>query len=192
MGNFTWEICQKNIQNEGWFETTCKLKKHKDMSVQNTTMPVETKIGDGTLVSLISDAQKILGLIMCYPLEIRSAILKYNSTENNENLLNQINPIYKTLAKNNDSEAFYSGFYSSIVAYPSSYFINLPHPCCSLLATKLAHKVFALYKRPTHKETTQPPVITEKEMDDLQYLAGYVVIKKFIQKIQSGKDYNKI
>ena len=58
------------------------------------------------------------------------------------------------------------------------------------MATKLADKVFYCFKHPKQPAITEnSPELTEKEMDALQYLAGYV-IKKFINKAQHGKNYN--
>ena len=54
------------------------------------------------------------------------------------------------------------------------YFCSLDFPMCTLLATKLADKILAHYSRPADYKTVVKP-LTERDMQALQYLSGYVI-----------------
>ena len=100
-----------------------------------------------------------------------------------ETLLNAVQDIYKKLVRSSDGEKFYSTFYSQIVLTASTNFPNLEEPLCTLLATKLADKLF-YYKKPQQLPSNKPSPVTEKEMGGLQYLSGYVV-RKFLKKAKN-------
>ena len=54
------------------------------------------------------------------------------------------------------------------------YFDSLDFPMCTLVATRLGDKILAHYNLPLKYEPVVKPV-TERDMDALQYLSGYVI-----------------
>ena len=101
-------------------------------------------------------------------------------TENiniSENLLETINIAYNKLTTTNDGEAFYSLFYSTVILKSSTYLSPLESPYSTLLAQKLADRIFYHYKQPQEQSVTKSIPINDKEIGALQYLAGYVVKK---------------
>ena len=70
----------------------------------------------------------------------------------------------------------------------STYPCPLESPYSTLLAQKLANKIFYLCKQPKKQSITKSIHINDREIDALQYLAGYVV-EKIKLKSFSGKDY---
>ena len=93
------------------------------------------------------------------------------------NLLETINIAYNKLTTTNDGEAFYSLFYSTVILKSSTYLSPLESPYSTLLAQKLADKIFYHYKQPQEQSVTKSTPINDKEIGALQYLAGYVVKK---------------
>ena len=72
----------------------------------------------------------------------------------------------------------------------STYFFPLERAYSSLLAQKLADKIFYHYKQPKEQNIPKSTPINDEEIDALQYLAGYVVKTESIKlKALSGKDY---
>ena len=65
-----------------------------------------------------------------------------------ENLLEIINIAYNKLTTANDAEAFYSLFYSTAILKSSICLSPLESPYSTLLAQKLADKIFHHYKQP--------------------------------------------
>ena len=54
------------------------------------------------------------------------------------------------------------------------YFNSLDFSMCTLLAARLTDKILAHYSRPADYETVTKP-LTERDMQALQYLSGYVI-----------------
>ena len=90
------------------------------------------------------------------------------------------------MLKTKDGDGFYSSFYSIIVLNASNYLPELGRPASTLLAQKLADKLFNHFKHPKEIAGVEVPPVTEKEIGGLQYLAGYVV-KKMLKKICKEK-----
>ena len=64
---------------------------------------------------------------------------------------------------------------------------ELERPASTLLAQKLADKLFNHFKLPKEIADVEVPPVTDKEIGGLQYLAGYVV-KKMLKKNMQGKN----
>ena len=167
------------------------MTRHSNSKHQLKSRDTDVEFNEMTtsvLISLAEDSQQSLSVDECYTQEIRNKLKEYEFVLT-ESLLFKVMGIYKALKKTCSGENFYSNFYSSIVIDAESYFPGLVKPLCTLFATKLADKIFNFFNRPPLQvSATQPPTITEKEMDGLQYLAGYVV-RKFLKKAKNHSNY---
>ena len=121
----------------------------------------------------------------CFTTHLHEEIANFTSNPS-EDLLQMLNQIYNALLKTKDGDGFYSSFYSIVVLNASKYLPELERPTSTLLAQKLADKLFNHFKPKEIPDVDIPPV-TEKEMGGLQYLAGYVV-KKMLKKAMLGKN----
>ena len=130
------------------------------------------------------DTQKSLSENECFTTHLREEIANFTSNPS-EDLLQILNQIYNALLKTKDGDGFYSSFYSIVVLNASKYLPELERRASTLLAQKLADKLFNHFKPKEIPDVEIPPA-TEKEMGGLQYLAGYVV-KKILKKTMLGK-----
>ena len=146
----------------------------------------EKEVDVQTLTNLVNEAKEAFSSNMCYPVELRENISKYTFLPS-KTIISEVSTIMKKLQKSRDGEIFYASFYSNIVLYAEKHFLNLQKPACTLLATKVADKIFSFCKNPPQFPHKAPPKITEKEMGRLQYLAGYVVHK--LKKVKSTPNY---
>ena len=102
----------------------------------------------------------------------------YNFRDTDNQLLLAIKKIQENYIKNCDADEYYSVFYTDIVISYSSYFKGLRLQLCTLFATRLVDKKLHFSHRQhnlTKISHTNP--ISERELNGLQYLAGYVVFK---------------
>ena len=143
------------------------------------------KLDITTIKTLLMDTQKSLSENECFTTHLREEIANFTSNPS-EDLLQILNQIYNALLKTKDGDGFYSSFYSIVVLNASKYLPELERPASTLLAQKLADKLFNHFKPKEIPDVEIPPV-TEKEMGGLQYLAGYVV-KKILKKTMLGKN----
>ena len=165
--------------------------KHNDSdAVKTNSSSSHVDLSDETLKILILETKQAIYDNKCYPLEIRETIFKSN-VEVNDNLLKEIQKIYKQLSCSSNAEHFYSSYFSTIVIFAELYFVNLQKPMSTLLATKLADKILFHFKKPQEVAITTPLPITEKEMGGLKYLSGYV-IRKFLKQAKNSKHYTSI
>ena len=140
-----------------------------------------------TLKILINEALTALKSNRCYLEELRETLSKYNISISNS-LHNEIKNIYHKLESTGDAEAFFASYYSIIVLFADTYFLNLEKHLCTLLATKTGDKIFCYFKTPSQFPHEAPTPISEKEMNGLQYLAGYVV-KRFLRRAKNSRKY---
>ena len=69
-------------------------------------------------------------------------------------------------------------YYSDMVIGYSSYFKEFKPQLCTLVATCVADKALHfLHKEPNSKKVSHTKLISKREHNGLQYLAGYVVFK---------------
>ncbi len=129
-----------------------------------------------------------------YPNNIRSLFQQFSFTDQNDALLKTLVKLYDSLCQNSDAEKFYSSYYASVVVTAEFYFPPLPRPACTILATTLGDKVLAYYSKPDQKQVSNVKPITCKEMDGLQYLAGYVLhaMSRKMHKQKSKEDVSQV
>lgn len=140
-----------------------------------------------TLKELTLEAKLELSKNKCYPEYIRQKIEVYDISIC-DNLQKEISKIYSELQEKGNAEDYFSNFYSNIVQFADTYFLDLEKPLCTLLTTRLCDKIFHFFKRPAYFPVEAPTPITQKEMGGLQYLSGYVV-RKFLKKVKNNDNY---
>ena len=106
-----------------------------------------------------------------------------------EHLLGELKIAFAILKKYADDEKFYSFFYGKIVINAGTLIPDLPPPMCTLMAKKLGDNVLHYFKKQKQLPCQKPhSPISAKEMDGLQYLAGYVV-SRFLKRIKNSPNY---
>lgn len=171
--------CDKICKNKGG------LTRHETIKhVQKTDL----KIDIDTVKMLLINTQNLLSENKCFPEHLREQIQNYQANPTAD-LIQILNNIYDDLAKSKDADAYYTSVCSIIVLNASNYIPELEKPASTLIAQKLADKVFHHFKQPHDISTVKVPSITEKEMGGLQYLAGYTV-KKILNRSFRRKNHN--
>ncbi|XP_065061269.1 uncharacterized protein LOC135688367 [Rhopilema esculentum] len=180
--------CGKSYKSKGG------LKKHQDLKhteITGTETEGDTiSLDSVTIKSFIEEAKEDISKDECFPDEIRSIAVAYVTEDVNNSLKEEILKIYQSLKRNGDAEKFYSAFYSLIVKNAKKYFSQLEMPVCTILASQLADKILAFYKKPVQQPVVVKP-ISEREFDGLQYLAGYVIhslVRKYNRKTDSKSE----
>ncbi len=125
---------------------------------------------------MVKDSQVDIAKDECYPDTIRKTAGNYYF-EDVHLLEKQLQMLWGALSKNYDAHKFYSSFYESAVLNANKYFKSLESTVCTLLATWLADKLVAHFNRLKQREVQNMPSkhITDREIDALQYLSGYVL-----------------
>ena len=151
---------------------------------------VVNTVSHDNLTELLKEIQKDLSVDESFTLQFRDAIKKYNFYDTGNKLLLAIEMIQEKYIKNCDADEYYSAFYSDIVISCSSYFIGLRPQLCTLVATHLADKVlhFSL-REPNLTKVSHTNPIHERELNELQYLAGYVLFS-LLKKTEKCKECN--
>lgn len=148
--------------------------KHQQNAENAVKTKLRTKLEVEIIFKLLMEAQQDISNDECYSSTIRSTVKNYIFIDNTELLTNEIQKLYNSLCSNSDAEKFYSQFYKLIVMDAKKYFSSLDFPMCTLLATRLADKILAHFSRPAECKTVIKP-LTERDMQALQYLSGYVI-----------------
>ena len=174
--------------------TRHRNSKHKTEStnIEHRDKPTEVEFQSEHLHGLIKFSQEELSTNKCYPETLRESITNYAFWDNGNKLFEQIHQICCGFSENYDAENFYTMFYGKVVMYASTYFPGLGLPMCTLLATKLCDKVLTKLKQnntTSESKNTLSINITDRELDGLQYLGGYVV-SKLLKKVKNSPKYN--
>lgn len=137
-------------------------------------------INETTLQSLVKESQNALGKdTSSYPDLVCRAVKNYVFEDHEKVLLKEIQKILKNINPRAEVRKFYSSFHSEIIMHSTLFFKRLRAPMCTLLATKLADYILTLFW-PTQKSMSfvlNGSTFTEKEMNGIQFVAGYVVSK---------------
>ena len=145
---------------------------------------VVNTVSHDNMKELLKEIQGDLSVDECFTPELRDAIKKCNFRDTDNQLLLAIKKIQEKYIKNCDADEYYSVFYSDIVYSCSSYFNGLRLQLCTLVATRLADKVLHFSHREPNLTNLKVKVshtnlISARELNGLQYLAGYVAFKLF-------------
>ncbi|XP_047123666.1 uncharacterized protein LOC124806636 [Hydra vulgaris] len=183
-GSFKCDDCGNICKSKGGLT---RHRNCKHLQLKETFDTSRNTMSSIILSDLVLESQKNLSEDNCYNLTRRECFKCYNFILT-EALYADVKKIYDILINTNNAESYYSSFYNKIVINADVYFPELGKPNSTLLATQLADKVLAYFKRMPNKEAKQIKNITNDEIGALQYLAGYVV-RKFIKKSKNSLNY---
>ena len=146
-------------------------------------------IDKNILKELTEEAISTLSKDLCYPENLRSKISSSDNIEVSCSLLLQdVQSLFRGLSSKGDAEKYYENYYTNIVFCAEVFFPDLEKPLCTLLAKRLGDKILSYFKRPTFRPVIKPMEISQRELDSLQYLGGYVV-RKILRKTKNCKNY---
>ena len=112
----------------------------------------------------------------CYGIETKLQIEKYDGVIS-EDAFNKVKLIVEQFQRKNDVNDFLVSFYSQIVRFADTFF-SIPRPYCVVFAKRLGDKLIGKFSRKyTKAPQASPQPISEKEMEGLKYVAGWVVFK---------------
>ena len=144
--------------------------KHPSKEMLQTSMP-----------KLISEVAEALSMNKCYRQNIREIFYDYKNAVNvSKHLYTKVAEMLVQFEKKH-AEYFYSNYFSTIVKESEKYFLNIEKSASTLLASRLADKLFSFFKTPQDKlvnSEIKPKPINQRELDGLQYLSGYVIKTK--------------
>ena len=128
---------------------------------------------------------------LCLKEERRSCIAKFNySNDEILQLYEEVLKICNDFHENRDPEKFFASYFSNITARANSFFPNYPQLSSSTLMMQLGDIIFYRLKKPEVSVKTTTP-ISEKEIDGLYYLTGYV-IQKLLKKVKNSVNYRSV
>ena len=163
--------------------------KHDNQEKESSVSSIKSDLKFDVLTESFNQAKGSLLTDECYPESIRMKVGTYAApSENVYSLYKDVSPLYHEFMKSGNMENFYANFYCSIIQNSNSYFSSLEQPLSNLLAKRLCDKLIASRsKRVQHDDTTQIE-ISSRELDELQYLSGYI-ISKLLKKSKNSKHY---
>ena len=186
---FNCDFCSKVYKTKGGLTRHVQAK-HTSSSSNNDDAEMEI---DFTMLRTVIELSIVtLSEDLCLTSQRRSSFKSFVICENELlPLLNELNIIHRQFKVTNNAEEFFSSYFSKCVFKSGDFFKNLPQPSSTFLATKVGENIMAELKR---KNTdvilkSDPPPITDREVDALQYLAGYVV-KKILKKAKCHSNYS--
>ena len=110
----------------------------------------------------------------------------------NSALFEECASLYEKLLQTGNAEKFYASFYSNIVANAVDKFPGMLFPSCTTIAIKIVDKLLAYSgKDCTQSQKHNKKGLSSREVDAIQYLAGYI-IKNLLQKATRGNPDAKI
>ena len=118
-----------------------------------------------------------------YPACIRNEVKSYEFRKPGEESaeFSELKNLYGSLTKNGNAEKFYEKFYSSVPLNATKYFEGLSRNAATLLSTKIAVHMLALFKEKAvavgRASEEVKRNLSDKEMAGLQYIGGYVLHK---------------
>ena len=128
---------------------------------------------------LISEVAEALSMNKCYRQNIRKNFYNYKNVVNiSKDLYTKVAEMLVQFEKKHDAEYFYSNYFSTIVKETVKCFLNIEKSARTLLASRLADKLFSFFKTPQDKlvnSEIKPKPINQRELDGLQYLSGYFI-----------------
>ena len=155
--------------------------KHPSKEMLQTSMP-----------KLISEVAEALSMNKCYRQNIREIFYDYKNAANvSKQLYTKVAEMLVQFEKKHDAEYFYSNYFSTIVKESEKYFLNIEKSAITLLASRLADKLFSFFKTPQDKlvnSEIKPKPINQSELDGLQYLSGYV-IRALLKRAKNSKTH---
>ena len=145
-----------------------------------------------TMPKLISEVVEALLLNKCYRQNIREIFYNHKNAVNvSKDLYTKVAEMLAQFEKKNDAEYFYSNYFSTIIKESEKYFLNIGKSTNTLLASRLADKLFSFFRTPQNKlvnSEIKPKPINQRELDALQYLSGHV-IRTLLKRAKNSKTH---
>ena len=184
VATFNCKECQKVYKTKGG------LTRH----IQNKhTDPVDDSLDHTILSNIISKSVKMLSEDLCLSQERRESFaFVYVDNEMIPLLVKEIQVMYSQLVVSNNAEQFFASFFSTCVINAAVYLKDLPARSSTMLATKVGENIFNYFQKLSKNVDTtpsNPSQITDREIDGLQYLSGYVV-KNLLKKTKNSANYS--
>ena len=156
-----------------------KLQLAKKHTHQNIDCSENPTVSPQELLMLLSKTlQKIRSQDM-YPQDI---LLEKHNLQGNISieLIDKLHKDICTKIKFKNTESFYISYYNNSVSESMGYFSQVESKCVTVVIRKLADELikFVMTKRNPETEEIITKNLSEKEVSDLQYLGGYVLITK--------------
>ena len=94
----------------------------------------------------------------------------------NSALFEKCASLYEKLLQTGNAEKFYASFYNNIVANAVDKFLGLLFPSCTTIAMKIADTLLTYSREDcTQSQKHNEKELSSREVDALQYLAGYII-----------------
>ena len=155
--------------------------KHPSKEMLQTSMP-----------KLIPEVAEALPMNKCYRQNIPEIFCNYKNAVNvSKDLHTKVAEMLAQFEKKHDAEYFYSNYFSTIVKESEKYFLNIEKSASTLLASRLADKLFSFFRTPQDKlvnSEIKPKPINQREFDGLQYLSGHV-ITTLLESVKNSKTH---
>ena len=128
----------------------------------------------------------------CYPVKVCEEFTNLNILTPTQETLALMQGFYSGLAKNSDAEKFYQKYFSIVPMQAEQLFPMLTKNAAMLLVLKLAELMIQDVKKtkfnPIILDSSNVKELTQKEIDCLQYLGGYV-IHTLYRKVRGHKNW---
>ena len=194
-----FNVAAEEITNIGCFDCSLCAKKYKTASglARHISQKHEGSSSDllfnkDTLTSLVSKAKEIIYDDLCWSTQQREIISKFEHIEKEQSILfEEIYKICKDFNKNRNATQFFASYYANVASKSSIFFSNLPRASSTTLAIQLGETVLCHLTEKNSIDKPNPSPITDREVDGLQYLSGYV-IHKLLKKTKAKCNYNSV
>ena len=105
-----------------------------------------------SMPKLISEVVEALPVNKCYRQSILEIFYNYKNVVNvSKDLYTKVDETLAQFEKKYDPEYFYSTYFSSIIKESEKYFLNIEKSASTLLASRLADKLFSFFRLPLNK-----------------------------------------
>ena len=190
IGTFNCSLCQKKYKTSNGLARHYLHKHNEEGSSGNGNCNFFTK---DILTSLVSKAKEMIYGDLCWNTQQREIISNFYHLEKDLSILfEEIHKISKDFNKNRNAAQFFTSYYANVVSNVSNFFSNLPHASSTTLAIQLGETVLChLTEKPEKPNNNPSSPITDREVDGLQYLSGYV-IHKLLKKTKAKSNYNSV
>ena len=172
--------CKKTFKTQGGLRRHVKRQHSEEEPVKILLETFECIISD-TIMSLMDNKN--------YPESERLKIRQFfNVTVCAESMYPKILPLVTDLYQSGNIDNFYKVYYMTLLLNASFYITGDLHtPISTLILKKIGERLVENIRKGEDVHNPFDVPITDKEMDVLQYLAGYVV-QKLLKKFKRGNN----
>lgn len=186
IGSFNCSLCKKK------YKTANGLARHTSHKHEGSN-DIDFIFTEDLITTLVSKAKECICNDLCWNVEQRDIMSKYCHSEKDLGILfEEVYKICKDFNKNRNATEFFTSYYANVVANASRFFSSLPHASSTTLAIQLGETILChLTEKSKNIAKPKPSPITDREIDGLQYLSGYV-IHKLLKKTKAKCNYNSV